>query len=76
MNRNHRELAADFFNGLSMSAFVSSAVIAGINIANAKDAPTEQLVLMACVAVLGWATTRVIAEVERRAMPWVQIAES
>jgi ABC-type nitrate/sulfonate/bicarbonate transport system permease component len=29
------------------------------------------MVGMAAVGVLGWATTRLLAETERRAMPWL-----
>lgn len=47
-----------------------------LNVAQQDIYPGMIFVGMACVAVLGWATTRVIAEVERRAMPWVQIAGS
>src|SRR3954451_9583625 len=46
-----------------------------LNVAQQDIYPGMIFVGMACVAVLGWATTRVIAEVERRAMPWAQIAE-
>jgi taurine transport system permease protein len=47
-----------------------------LNVAQQDIYPGMIFVGMACVAVLGWATTRVIAEVESRAMPWVQIARS
>lgn len=44
-----------------------------LNVAQQDIYPGMILVGMACVAILGWATTRLLAEVERQSMPWVQV---
>ena len=44
-----------------------------LNVAQQDIYPGMILVGMACVAVLGWATTRMLAEVERRTLPWLQV---
>jgi NitT/TauT family transport system permease protein/taurine transport system permease protein len=45
-----------------------------LNVAQQDIYPGMIFVGMACVAILGWATTRLLAEVETRALPWVQLA--
>jgi taurine transport system permease protein len=47
-----------------------------LNVAQQDIYPGMIFFGMACVAMLGWATTRLLAEVETRAMPWVQLARS
>jgi NitT/TauT family transport system permease protein/taurine transport system permease protein len=42
-----------------------------LNMAQQDIYPAMVMVGMAAVGVLGWATTRLLAEVERRAMPWL-----
>jgi taurine transport system permease protein len=42
-----------------------------LNMAQQDIYPAMVMVGMAAVGVLGWGTTRVLAEVERRAMPWL-----
>jgi NitT/TauT family transport system permease protein/taurine transport system permease protein len=42
-----------------------------LNMAQQDIYPAMVLVGMAAVGVLGWVTTRLLAEVERRAMPWL-----
>ena len=44
-----------------------------LNVAQQDIFPGMILVGMACVAILGWATTRALGEVERRSMRWVQL---
>jgi taurine transport system permease protein len=44
-----------------------------LNVAQQDIYPGMILVGMAAVAILGWATTRALAEVERRSMPWTQL---
>jgi NitT/TauT family transport system permease protein/taurine transport system permease protein len=44
-----------------------------LNVAQQDIYPGMIVVGMACVAILGWATTRALAEVERHAMPWMQV---
>jgi taurine transport system permease protein len=47
-----------------------------LNVAQQDIYPGMIFVGMACVAVLGWATTRLLAEVETRSLPWVQLARA
>ncbi len=47
-----------------------------LNVAQQDIYPGMIFVGMACVAVLGWATTRVLGEVERRTMPWLAAAQA
>ena len=47
-----------------------------LNVAQQDIYPGMIFVGMACVAILGWATTRVLAEVETRSLPWVQWARA
>jgi taurine transport system permease protein len=47
-----------------------------LNVAQTDLYPGMILVGMACVAILGWATTRVLAEIEARSLSWVQLAEA
>ncbi len=42
-----------------------------LNVAQQDIYPAMVMVGMAAVGVLGWATTRVLAVVESRAMPWI-----
>jgi NitT/TauT family transport system permease protein/taurine transport system permease protein len=44
-----------------------------LNLAQQDIYPAMVLVAMAAVAVLGWATTRCIEVIERRAMPWLPV---
>ena len=44
-----------------------------LNAAQQDLYPGMILVGMICVAVLGWASTRLLAECERRSLPWVQV---
>ena len=44
-----------------------------LNVAQQDIYPAMVMVGMAAVGVLGWATTRVLAEFERRAMPWLSV---
>jgi NitT/TauT family transport system permease protein/taurine transport system permease protein len=46
-----------------------------LNVAQTDIYPGMIFVGMASVAVLGWATTRLLAAIETRALGWVQIAE-
>jgi ABC-type nitrate/sulfonate/bicarbonate transport system permease component len=43
-----------------------------LNMAQQDIYPAMVMVGMAVVGVLGWLTTRLLAEVERRAMPWLE----
>lgn len=45
-----------------------------LNIAQQDIYPGMIFVGMACVAALGWATTRLLAEAETRSLPWLQLA--
>jgi NitT/TauT family transport system permease protein/taurine transport system permease protein len=47
-----------------------------LNVAQQDIYPGMIFVGMACVAVLGYLTTRVLASVEARALPWVQMARA
>lgn len=47
-----------------------------LNVAQQDIYPGMIFVGMACVAVLGWATTRLLAEVETRSLPWIQMARA
>jgi len=47
-----------------------------LNVAQQDIYPGMIFLGMACVAILGWATTRVLAEVEARALPWVKLARA
>jgi NitT/TauT family transport system permease protein/taurine transport system permease protein len=47
-----------------------------LNVAQQDIYPGMIFVGMACVAVLGWATTRALAALETRALPWVQLARA
>jgi NitT/TauT family transport system permease protein/taurine transport system permease protein len=47
-----------------------------LNVAQTDIYPGMIFVGMACVAIFGWATTRVLAEIETRALPWIQTAEA
>jgi taurine transport system permease protein len=42
-----------------------------LNVAQQDIYPGMIFVGMACVAILGWATTWLLARVEERAMPWI-----
>ena len=42
-----------------------------LNMAQQDIYPAMVMVGMAAVGVLGWGTTRILAEVERRTMPWL-----
>ena len=42
-----------------------------LNMAQQDIYPAMVMVGMAAVGVLGWGTTRMLAEVERRTMPWL-----
>jgi taurine transport system permease protein len=44
-----------------------------LNAAQQDIYPGMILVGMACVAILGWATTRLLGEVERRSLSWMQV---
>jgi NitT/TauT family transport system permease protein/taurine transport system permease protein len=44
-----------------------------LNVAQQDIYPGMILVGMICVAILGWATTSLLGEVERRSLPWVQV---
>jgi NitT/TauT family transport system permease protein/taurine transport system permease protein len=45
-----------------------------LNVAQQDIYPGMIFVGMACVAVLGWATTRLLAEFETFSLPWIQMA--
>ncbi len=45
-----------------------------LNVAQQDIYPGMIFIGMVCVAILGWATTRLLAEVETRSLPWVQAA--
>ena len=47
-----------------------------LNVAQQDIYPGMIFVGMACVAILGWAMTRLLAEVETRALPWIQMARA
>lgn len=47
-----------------------------LNVAQTDIYPGMIFVGMACVAIFGWATTRVLAEIETRSLPWIQTAEA
>lgn len=47
-----------------------------LNVAQQDIYPGMIFVGMACVAILGWATTRLLAEVETRSLPWIQMARA
>jgi NitT/TauT family transport system permease protein/taurine transport system permease protein len=47
-----------------------------LNVAQQDIYPGMIFVGMACVAVLGWATTRALAALETRSLPWVQLARA
>jgi NitT/TauT family transport system permease protein/taurine transport system permease protein len=47
-----------------------------LNVAQQDIYPGMIFVGMACVAVLGFSTTRVLASLEARALPWVQMARA
>src|SRR5579871_722077 len=47
-----------------------------LNVAQTDIYPGMIFLGMACVAVLGWATTRLLAEVESRSLPWLQLARA
>lgn len=47
-----------------------------LNVAQQDIYPGMIFVGMACVAILGWATTRVLAEIETRSLPWFQMARA
>lgn len=44
-----------------------------LNVAQQDLYPGMILVAMACVAVLGWSTTRLLAAIEERALPWLGV---
>src|SRR5215212_1889803 len=44
-----------------------------LNVAQQDIYPGMILVGMACVAILGWGTTRLLGEVEQRSLPWFQV---
>jgi taurine transport system permease protein len=45
-----------------------------LNVAQQDIYPGMIFVGMACVAILGWATTALLAEIEARSLPWFQMA--
>jgi NitT/TauT family transport system permease protein/taurine transport system permease protein len=47
-----------------------------LNVAQQDIYPGMIFVGMACVAVLGWATTRLLAALETYSLPWVQLARA
>jgi taurine transport system permease protein len=47
-----------------------------LNVAQTDLYPGMILVGMACVAILGWAMTRVLAVIETHSLSWVQLAEA
>jgi taurine transport system permease protein len=47
-----------------------------LNVAQQDIYPGMIFVGMACVAVLGWATTRLLAAIEIRSLPWFQMARA
>jgi NitT/TauT family transport system permease protein/taurine transport system permease protein len=47
-----------------------------LNVAQTDLYPGMIFVGMACVAIFGWATTRVLAEIETRSLSWIQLAEA
>jgi NitT/TauT family transport system permease protein/taurine transport system permease protein len=47
-----------------------------LNVAQQDIYPGMIFVGMACVAILGWMTTRLLAEVETRSLPWVQMGRA
>ena len=47
-----------------------------LNVAQQDIYPGMIFVGMACVAILGWGTTRLLAEVETRSLPWIQMARA
>jgi taurine transport system permease protein len=47
-----------------------------LNVAQQDINPGMIFVGMACVAILGWATTRLLSEIETRSLPWVQLARA
>jgi NitT/TauT family transport system permease protein/taurine transport system permease protein len=47
-----------------------------LNVAKTDLYPGMIFVGMACVAIFGWATTRVLAAIETRSLSWTQLAEA
>jgi NitT/TauT family transport system permease protein/taurine transport system permease protein len=47
-----------------------------LNVAQTDIYPGMIFVGMACVAIFGWMTTRILAEVETRSLPWIQLVEA
>jgi NitT/TauT family transport system permease protein/taurine transport system permease protein len=47
-----------------------------LNVAQTDLYPGMIFVGMACVAIFGWATTRVLAGIETRSLSWIQLAEA
>ncbi len=47
-----------------------------LNVAQTDLYPGMIFVGMACVAIFGWATTRILAEVETRSLAWIPLAEA
>jgi len=47
-----------------------------LNVAQQDIYPGMIFIGMACVAIFGWAMTRLLAEVEARALPWIQMARA